>query len=160
METVVAVDCLQLLSGGVRAAVLSHPAEGLFGNIGECCAYILSNVAFDVPLQRYGMQTTRKGVPQHDRGEGASLDSIGFRPEEAKVGSVLPHRLCEPLLAPKERPSKGGGVAMFALVLFQDGEDFARGVYVPCPHGQHFLLGPTLQRAEKPASGCRVCHGP
>ena len=49
---------------------------------------------------------------------------------------------------------------MFALVLLQDGEDFARGVDFVCPHGQHFLLGPTLQHAEKPGSGCRVDHGP
>ena len=153
-------DCLQLLSGGVRAAVFPHPAERLSGDIGECCAYILANVALYVSLQRHGMKPTRKGVPQHDRGEGARLDSIGFRPEETKIGGVLPHRLCEPLLAPEERPSKGGGVAMFAPMLLQDGEDFARGVDFVCPHGQHFLLGPTLQRAEKPGSGYRVDHGP
>ena len=62
---------------------------------------------------------------------------------------VLPHRLCEPLLAPEERPSKGGGVAMFAPMLLQDGEDFARGVDFVCPHGQHFLLGPTLLEARR-----------
>ena len=86
VETVVAGDCLQLLSGGVRAAVFPHPAERLSGDIGECCAYILANVALYVSLQRHGMKPTRKGVPQHDRGEGARLDSIGFRPEETKVG--------------------------------------------------------------------------
>ena len=153
-------DCLQLLSGGVRAAVFLHPVEGLSGDISECCAYIPANVALYVSLQRHGMKPTRKGVLQHDRGEGARLDSIGFRPEEMKVGSVLPHRLCEPLLVPEERPSKGGGVVMFALVLLQDGEDFAGGVDFICPHGQHFLLGLTLQRAEKPGSGCRVDHRP
>ena len=94
METAVAGDCLQLLSGGVRAAVFSHLAEGLSGDICKCCAYILANVALYVSLQRHRMKPTHKGVPQHDQGEGARLDSIGFRPEETKVGSVLPHRLC------------------------------------------------------------------
>ena len=41
VKTVSADDCLQLLSGGVRAAVLSHPAEGLSCNIGECSVRIL-----------------------------------------------------------------------------------------------------------------------
>ena len=159
VKTVLADDCLQLLSIGVRAAVLSHPAEGLSCNIGECRVRILSDVALYVPFQRHRMQTTYKVVPQHDFREGASLDSVCFRPEEAKVGSVLPHRLCEPLLVSEECPSKGGGVTMFAPVLFQDGEDLARGVYFFCPHGQHFLLGLTLQCAEKPASCCRICHG-
>ena len=113
------------------------------------------DVVLDVPFQRHGMQTTRKVVPQHDFREGASPDSIRFHPEEAKVGSVLPHRLCEPLLVSEEHPSKGGGVTMFAPVLFQDGEDLARGVYFFCPHGQHFLLGLTLQapRSQPVAAG-------
>ena len=153
VKTVLADDCLQLLSVGVRAAVLSHPAEGLSCNIGECRVCILSDVALDVPFQRHRIETTRKVVPQHDFREGASLDS--FRREEVKVGSVLPHRLCEPLLVFEERPSKGGGVMMFAPVLFQDGEDLARGVYFFCPHGRHFLLGLTLQalRSQPVAAG-------
>ena len=84
----------------------------------------------DVPLERHGMQTTRKSVPQHDFREGASLDSVRFHPREVKVGSVLPHQLCEPLLVCKECPSKGGGVAMFTPVLFQDDKDLARSL---CP---------------------------
>ena len=86
--------------------------------------------------------------------------ALVFAQRRRKLEAYSPHRLCEPLLAPEERPSKGGGVAMFAPVLLQDGEDFARGVDFVCSHGQHFLLGPTLQRAEKPGGGCRVDHGP
>ena len=52
------------------------------------------------------MKPTRKGVPQHDRGEGASLDSTGFRPEETKVGSVLPTDSVSPCWRLKNVPAR------------------------------------------------------
>ena len=115
---VMAGNCMQLLSSGVREDVLFHPVECLSCCISECHICILPDVPLDGPFQKNRIQTTCKGVLQHDFGEGAHLDCIGFHPEEVKVESVLPHRLCEPLLVSEERPSKGGGIAMLTQVLF------------------------------------------
>ena len=58
VETVMAGNCMQLLSSGVREAVLSHPMECLYCCISECHVCILSDVPLDGPFQKNRIQTT------------------------------------------------------------------------------------------------------
>ena len=134
----------QLFNCRLRAAVVPHPPEGFFLHVSERRPRIFFDVPLDSSFEGRRVQSAGEDVPQHGVGEGG----VGLRPQEAKAGGVLSNGLGEPLLPSKKRHSQGGGVSVFSLVLFDDLENLCGGIDVLCSHGENFLLGTPLERAQ------------
>ena len=152
----------QLFNCRLRAAVFPHPPGGggaSFLHVSERRFRIFSDVPLDISFEGRRVQSAGEDVPQHGVGEGVRSGGVGLRPQEAKAGGVLSNGFGEPLLPSKKRPCQAGGVSVFSPILLEDIQNLCGGINVFCSHGENFLLGMPLERAQEPAGCNRVLHG-